>query len=229
MTTKLRIATYNVHKCKGMDGRVRPERVARVMLRLDADVIAAQEVLGPQAEALADGLAGAGYRFSFGENRKIAGVSYGNATFSRLTVEMARNYDVSIGERERRGVLRTDVVTAEGVVHVFNAHLGTSYGERGRQAQCLLAEGLLLDRAIGKRRVVCGDFNEWVRGRCSRALAREFQSARPRRSYPGVLPLLALDHIYFDSKLALERHWVFRERLGLLASDHLPLLADFRV
>ncbi len=27
----VRIATYNVHKCQGMDGRTRPERIARVL------------------------------------------------------------------------------------------------------------------------------------------------------------------------------------------------------
>jgi hypothetical protein len=39
--------------------------------------------------------------------------------------------------------------------------------------------------------------------------------------------VLALDHIYFDPSLVLEGLTVHRTRTSLLASDHLPLVADF--
>jgi threonine dehydrogenase-like Zn-dependent dehydrogenase len=48
-----------------------------------------------------------------------------------------------------------------------------------------------------------------------------------RRSYPGILPLLDLDHIYFDGILRLEGLTLHRSRTALIASDHLPLVADF--
>ncbi len=41
-----RIATYNVHRCRGLDRRVLPKRIAEVLRPLQADVIALQEVLG---------------------------------------------------------------------------------------------------------------------------------------------------------------------------------------
>ena len=41
----LRIATYNIHKCRGLDGRVRPQRIVEVLRELDADLIALQEVV----------------------------------------------------------------------------------------------------------------------------------------------------------------------------------------
>ena len=50
---KIRIATYNVHKCKGLDGRVSVKRIAEVLSELDADVVALQEIFGIQAEYLA--------------------------------------------------------------------------------------------------------------------------------------------------------------------------------
>ena len=43
----LRIATYNVHRCRGMDGRTRPQRTIDVLAGIDADLVALQEVLGP--------------------------------------------------------------------------------------------------------------------------------------------------------------------------------------
>jgi endonuclease/exonuclease/phosphatase family metal-dependent hydrolase len=42
----LRIATYNIHKCRGLDRRVRPERIVEVLKQTEADVIALQEVVG---------------------------------------------------------------------------------------------------------------------------------------------------------------------------------------
>ena len=42
----LRVATYNIHRCRGMDRRVMPARIADVLREIDADVIAMQEVVG---------------------------------------------------------------------------------------------------------------------------------------------------------------------------------------
>jgi endonuclease/exonuclease/phosphatase family metal-dependent hydrolase len=46
------------------------------------------------------------------------------------------------------------------------------------------------------------------------------------RSYPALLPLLHLDHIYFDHHLQVEKAFYHRSRRSLVASDHLPLVAD---
>jgi endonuclease/exonuclease/phosphatase family metal-dependent hydrolase len=43
----LRIVTYNIHSCRGMDRRTKPERIARVLRDIGADIIALQEVIGP--------------------------------------------------------------------------------------------------------------------------------------------------------------------------------------
>ena len=37
---EVRIATYNIHRCRGMDRRVAPERIIDVLCDIDADVIA---------------------------------------------------------------------------------------------------------------------------------------------------------------------------------------------
>jgi len=44
--TQLRIATYNIHRCRGLDGRTRPARIIAVLSSIDADVVALQEVVG---------------------------------------------------------------------------------------------------------------------------------------------------------------------------------------
>ncbi|MDT8264805.1 EEP domain-containing protein, partial [Roseomonas sp. DSM 102946] len=39
----LRVASYNVHKCVGRDGRFDPQRIAAVIGEMDADLVAIQE------------------------------------------------------------------------------------------------------------------------------------------------------------------------------------------
>ena len=78
-----------------------------------------------------------------------------------------------------------------------------------------------------------GDFNEWTRGLASRLLAAHLEGIDIRyhlprsRTYPGVLPLLHLEHIYFDAALELDSVTRHRSRTALVASDHLPLVANF--
>lgn len=42
---RLRVATYNIHRCRGLDQRVLPARIARVLKEIDADLIGLQEVV----------------------------------------------------------------------------------------------------------------------------------------------------------------------------------------
>lgn len=49
---RLSLATYNIHRCVGTDGRYDPARVADVLRELDADVMALQEVDAPGQHGL---------------------------------------------------------------------------------------------------------------------------------------------------------------------------------
>jgi endonuclease/exonuclease/phosphatase family metal-dependent hydrolase len=52
---------------------------------------------------------------------------------------------------------------------------------------------------------------------------------RRRRTYPGVFPVLHLDHIYYEGQVEVVKVELPRTRLSLMASDHLPLVAELRV
>lgn len=226
-----RIATYNVHKCKGMDWRVSSARIADVITQLQADVIATHEILYSQAEDIAARIK---TPFVFGSARDHHGEPYGNALFTDLPVLSNQDYDLSVRGREQRQCMRVSFRLPEGsIVHFFALHLGTSYLERRKQARQLMSADVLTSPEFPSHRIIAGDFNEWTRGLTSQLLSQHLQSAdiathlNRRSTYPGVAPFLHLDHIYYDPDFALQDMHLFRTRLSLIASDHLPLLATF--
>jgi endonuclease/exonuclease/phosphatase family metal-dependent hydrolase len=172
--------------------------------------------------------------YALGENRRHRGYSYGNVVLSRWPIGETKNYDLSVHGREERGCLRADIAVNGGaLLHVFNVHLGTSLFERRHQGRKLVAPELLTHSALRAPRLVMGDFNEWTSGLATRLLSAQLESADVRghlgrwRTYPGLLPMLHLDHIYYDRSLHLERLRLCRTAKSLVASDHLPLVAEF--
>lgn len=233
------MVTYNVHKCRGLDGRVVPDRILRVLQEIDADIIALQEVVcregkspgHQQARYLADRL---GFACELGENRRHRGGAYGNVLLSRHPIRRARNHDISVTGRERRGCLHVEIQPENGaLLHIFNLHLGTAIFERRMQARQLFGQKLFPGGELSGNKIVLGDFNEWTRGLPSRLFNAHFESAHSHlhahraRTFPGVLPLLRLDHIYFDHNLLLNHVRIHRTPAALMASDHLPLVAEF--
>ncbi|HVB35147.1 MAG TPA: endonuclease/exonuclease/phosphatase family protein [Patescibacteria group bacterium] len=237
----IRIATYNVHKCRGMDGRVRPERIAEVLGEIDADIVALQEVISTPDSRGHEDQAGflaheTGLKFVLGETRRRGGRPYGNLLLSRFPIRAVANYDISAPGREPRCCLRADLgLDRNNLLHVFNVHLGTSFFERRHQARRLIGPSILGHPWLNGPRIVLGDFNEWTRGLATRLLAArmatvDIESHLGRKhTYPGILPVLNLDHIYFDRHLEVRMVELHRTSTALVASDHLPLVAELKL
>ena len=236
---KIRIATYNIHKCVGIDRKFSPERIAEVLQEIDADVIALQEVLchrnadkrDHQAEFIAEELE---MDFFLGENRRIQGAPYGNAVLTRLPVRHSQNFDISIQKREPRGCLLTEIALGgHDILQFFNVHLGTSFFERRRQVHKLLHAHVLEHARFTGKRIVAGDFNEWTRGLTTKLFKTKFHAVDPKkhlgttRTFPGILPIFHLDHIYFDKNFRLADARLHKSKTALVASDHLPIVAEF--
>jgi endonuclease/exonuclease/phosphatase family metal-dependent hydrolase len=241
-TTRFRVATYNIHKCRGVDRKSSPERIIAVIKELDADILCLQEVVdaphGSRTFDQAGEIARAfpEYTSCFGTNRALRGGNYGNMMLTRFPLRHWQNYDLTHRKREERGVLQADIEIGSGrTLHVFNVHLGTSYIERRSQAARLLSAEVLGHPELIHSRLVVGDFNEWTRGLTTKLLKQSFQTFQPQhglqfpRTFPGMLPLLSLDYYYYEAPLEIEEARLVRTRRALVASDHLPLIADFRV
>lgn len=238
---QLRIVTYNIHKCVGLDRKYSPERIADVLREIDADVIALQEVLchthshkrDHQAEFIAEQL---GMDFRLGHNRRIKGGEYGNAVLSRLPIRESKNYDITVRSYEPRGCLRAEIaIDGRKHLHFVNLHMGTSFFERRKQVHKLLVGHVLDHPELVGNRIVAGDFNEWTSGITTRLFKANFHSVDAKlhfgrnRTYPGIMPLVHLDHVYFDEGFKLKNAMLHRSRTALIASDHLPVVADFEV
>jgi len=111
-------------------------------------------------------------------------------------------------------------------VSVFGMHLDLSGLWRVRQARAIatLAEAA---RASGPV-VLMGDLNEWraVAG-CFREFGKHFALLDPGPSFPSRRPLGRLDRIMHDERLAAQDCGVHRSALATVASDHLPVWAEF--
>lgn len=232
----MRIATYNVHKCQGMDGRTRPERVAAVLKKFNADVVALQEVVGggPGGRGQEEEL---GARLSMtavlAPARQLGGHGYGNALLSRFPIQNHTAWDLSQKNLEPRFCQRVDVLIDGIPIHIFNVHFGTSRRERARQARQLVP--FLCDPSLRGPKILLGDFNEWTKGPATEILCENFQPLQIQplvkwpKTYPGVLPVFSIDQIYYQGQVKTVKVQAPRTWLTMTASDHLPIMAELKI
>jgi endonuclease/exonuclease/phosphatase family metal-dependent hydrolase len=223
------IASYNVHKCVGLDGRFDPARTVAVIKEIGADLIALQEVdqrFGDKAGLLdlqmlqrECGLAPVpitGTRRSHGW--------HGNLILFRQGVVVAAQ-QLALPGVEPRGALVVDIDLASGPLRIIAAHFGLLRRCRARQARAILAAATA---EAGRPTVVMGDLNEWRLGQRSslQALEPNFGPLRAAvASFPARLPLLPLDRILASPQSLVRSIEVHDTPLARIASDHLPVKA----
>jgi endonuclease/exonuclease/phosphatase family metal-dependent hydrolase len=238
----LRLMTYNVHGCSGMDGRVSPRRVARVIAAHAPDVVALQEVdLGRRRSRTEDQAALIGQQIGmhavFCPTITRGNEHYGHAFFSRWPVEIVKRallpHDPKSWWQEPRSALWVRVHVDGLPVNILTTHLGLGRYERLLQMQMLLGPewvGKILDEEIV---LLCGDFN-LTPGSKPYGLAatrlRDVQAARqghrPLLTFSSMRPFARLDHIFISKSVEVQQVLVPRSELTRVASDHLPLIAD---
>jgi endonuclease/exonuclease/phosphatase family metal-dependent hydrolase len=240
---RFRVVSYNIHRAIGVDRRFRPERIVRIIASYDPDIVLLQEVDegAPRSRELdlaketAQAL-GLPYR-AVGHNVTLRKGRYGNATLSRFPILSERNIDLTIDLWKRRGCQHTAIALfgrLDRRLDVFNLHLGLSAGQRARQVERLARSSEMTALAPSSACLVGGDFNDWrslltpflTRGMNFRP-ATESSTGRPLLTYPSFFPRGPLDRIYFRGGLTLLAAFRCRHRLSRVASDHLPIVADF--
>ena len=225
----LRVVTYNVHSCKGLDSRVRPDRIADILRHTDADVIALQEVRAGQAAEIARQIQ---FNLAFAQADIVHGYEFGNAILTRYPMRETHVYPLGVPGRQQRACLRADIAWPrdDQLIHVFTVHLGLSKDERREQASRLASGAILLDPNLQHvPRLLLGDFNEKAgNGAVNQQLSPLLRRVG-RKTWPSILPLVGLDRLYLSSELKVRSVHVFRSPGALIASDHIPLTAILEI
>jgi endonuclease/exonuclease/phosphatase family metal-dependent hydrolase len=244
---RLRVLSYNIHRAIGVDRRFLPERVASIIRYHNPDVAMLQEVDdgAPRSRELDLGRELArmlGYEhWAIGHNVTLRKGRYGNATLSRWPIQRERNIDLTIGFLKRRGCQHTRIAVRTPAgrtrrLETFNLHLGLSARERDRQVGLLVRSREFNALPFDVPCVIAGDYNDW------RSLLRPFfvnmlgfrsatggsrEGEKALKTFPSFFPQGALDRIYYRGPLRLAGAKRCRLALSRVASDHLPIVADF--
>jgi endonuclease/exonuclease/phosphatase family metal-dependent hydrolase len=224
----LKLASYNLHKCRGITGPHAPERNLAVIRALAPDIIALQEVdfrYGVRPEALPrklilteTGLVPA----------RLTGTTESSLGWHGQTIlmrphlaEIATLRRLPLPGLEPRGAvaLRLPGLTVIGV------HLGLTRSSRRAQLARISAQAA---RIAADHVVMMGDFNEWRDERGLESLAG-FRVIAPGPSYPAPLPQLRLDRMALSINLHVVDTGVFNEAGARDASDHLPIWARIKL
>ena len=238
----LRVMTYNVHSCRGMDGKLSPARIARVIAQAAPDVVALQELdvcrtrTGgvDQAHLIAQHLE---MEFEFHPTVRVEEEHYGDAILTHLPMRLVRAQPLpGAAHLEPRGALWV-AVDVDGIeVQIINTHLGLRPWERRLQIEALLSSDWLGHPACKSPVVLCGDFNATPDSYVCRRLQgrlrdgqRALNGRAPRNTWFSLYPMLRIDHIYVDPTIQVKDFAVPTTRIARIASDHLPLMADLQL
>jgi endonuclease/exonuclease/phosphatase family metal-dependent hydrolase len=244
---RIRVVTYNIHRAIGVDRRFRPDRIIRILSAYDADVVLLQEVddgvpRSRELDLAREIAAGTGLpHVAVGHNVRLRKGRYGNATLSRHPILLARNIELTIGRRKRRGCQHTRIDLSGGTasgpaLEAFNLHLGLSAREREKQVALLGRSRELAGLPMDAPCLVGGDFNDWrgllhplfTEGLAFHGVSEGRGGSRRRlATFPSFFPQGALDTIYYRGRLRLQSVRRCRQLLSRWASDHLPIIADF--
>lgn len=229
--------TYNVHSCVGTDRKLDPSRIAEVIARSDADVVALQEL--DVCQRRTDGvhqpqwLAERLQMFvHFTAARRCEEGHYGNAILSRHPLAVMSEGSLPRRSGEERAVQWVKVSFGELTLNVMNTHLSIHFRERLLQIKELLGAEWIAKSESHLPLVVCGDLNSSQFSPVYRGLQRDLvdaqraTGARALATWPSQRPLLRIDHLFTSRSIAVLSCEVRRDRLTMTASDHLPLLAE---
>ena len=233
-----RVMTYNIHHGEGLDGKVDLQRIANLIKREQADIVALQEVdKGVQRTARRDCPAElaalTGMTCVFSNNFHFQGGEYGNAVLTRFPIKRwtNRHYQM-LRPGEQRGLLQV-VLDVHGRELVF---LNTHIDYRADDAERLLnaAEILELVKPFKlQAMILCGDFNDTPGSRTYDKIGQAFTDTWAVAgtgdgfTIPAEQPRKRIDYIWLgkDSAIDVLRLWVPQSE----ASDHLPVVGEFRL
>lgn len=233
----LTLATWNIHRARGADGRVDPARVARVLATdpgfAGLDVLALQEAdeeCRPHRGVLDLGAVTAGTGLDHAHRNEALRWGpdshgfLGSILFLRPGLQVEHADVIDLPGHCHRGAVAVQLRLQGQSVRIITAHL--SLGQPLRIVQMRIL-GQYLARRPDMPTVILGDLNEWRPWgglALSRLVTGRRWSGPTRATFPAARPFLPLDRILADGA-RIEDLRVLDGADLRAASDHLALRA----
>lgn len=226
----LRVLTFNVHHCRGLDNQVDIARVASVIRNADPDILVLQELDRftkrtnnvDQVEELARLT---GYHAIFEKAIDFEGGEYGQAIMSLYYAQYPIKIDLpNEANREQRICVHARIdVPSWGAIRMIGTHLDHQRDDlRLLQAQRIMEE---IDVNEGSS-ILAGDLNcEFDSNPLKLLLKRWKKVDGSKPTYPAENPTQEIDFILLSSKL-FEHQATSQVLDGNNASDHRPVLVE---
>jgi endonuclease/exonuclease/phosphatase family metal-dependent hydrolase len=211
-----RIMTYNIQQCRGVDGRVNPDRVLNVIADAAPDIVALQAAGDAHQVDLLPYLA---ERLGLEVYRAATGPL---AYLSCLPLKAVQ--DVGLGYAGH--CLRADVELSGKRMHLLNVCLDESPRLRSHQVSNLLGTELLGNPSLICPALIIGDFADYLWGAGNLELASVLRRTRRplwRGTYPARWPVFGRDRAYLRGPLRVLEASINHSFLARQASSHLPL------
>lgn len=225
---KIRIASYNMRKARGLDQKRMPGRTLEVINELAADIVVLQEAdkrLGARPTALPFEMIASETDFHVVDLswNDVSIGWHGNAVLLRKGLRALDVRRIDLPGLEPRGAvsLSVDIGTKLTIVA---AHLGLRRRDRRAQLE-VLKDAVAKDRHC----VIAGDFNEWSPRKGLEPLADRFAVHSPGQTFHARRPVAALDRFALSHGVAMRDAGVEQGVLARVASDHLPIWSDVEV
>lgn len=239
---RLRIVSWNIHKCVGgVDRKYDPERVVNVLIEQEPDLCLLQEVaedmpssrFQDQADLLSEALEMP--HLAYGPEHRFKMGGYGNAILSRYPLSDIHHGDLTVGWRKKRGFIsaRSHVRHAGHTrsLVLFNLHLGLAGSERAAQLKRFIEGHPFAGLHATTPIVLAGDLNDLWGSLGPRFLAPVgfCRAGSLSNTFPAALPLRPLDGIFVRGEVRAATCAPRSTALARAASDHLPLFADLEL
>lgn len=235
----VKVLSYNIHKGRAFFSRKKIWGAIDELVHLvQPDIVFLQEFLqnddsAQLLEKFADSL---WPHCSLGQNATSnRGHEYGNAILSKYPFSKTSNSNISTNSMESRGLLYGKVMVENKYpLHLFCTHLDLTANGRYKQIK-KIQELISLEAKKNERLILAGDFNDWnleihKKIKEEMDLQEVFESLKGILvpTSPSILPVLALDRIYYRGLNPVQALRVFDKKFRFL-SDHLPLVAEIDV
>ncbi|MEL7092392.1 MAG: endonuclease/exonuclease/phosphatase family protein [Pseudomonadota bacterium] len=236
----LRCATWNVHRARGTDGVVDPDRVARVieadLAPRDLHVLALQEADGdcpPHARILDVARIARATGLDYAHDAALrwgpdSDGFLGTILFLAPTLIRTHADTIDLPGHCHRGAVSIEVDHENRPLRLVSTHLSLSQPLRIVQMRIL---GQYLRRRPAMQTILLGDLNEWRPwggAMLSWRLVGTSLRGPARASFPSTRPILPLDRILTDAGTVRDMQVLAGAEM-IRASDHRALVASVTV